>query len=242
MNIIIPLAGKSSFDNKENYYPLPLRDIYGKPLIQYVVENLQKINGKNKFIYILREEYCAKFHLDKTLRLLTPNCEIEILKNETSGSVCSILMAIGKLNNDLDSIIVNADQIFKLDINNLIAYFRNANADAGVVTHNSVHPRWSYVISDENNNVMQAAEKKPLSKLAIAGFYYFKKLEDFKKCAFNAIEIEDFYQGKLFTSALINQMVLLNKKVLNKTINSKYYMSFYNNQKISEFERYISKK
>ena len=52
MNIIIPLAGMSSFDDKNNFYPIMLREVSGKPLIQYVVENLLTLEGDNKFIYI----------------------------------------------------------------------------------------------------------------------------------------------------------------------------------------------
>ena len=240
MNIIIPLAGISNFDSSNNYYPLPLRDIYRKPLIQYVIENLLKIKGENKFIFILKEEDCLKFHLDNTLKLLTPNCEIVILKNKTAGSVCSILMAIDKVDLNMDTIVVNADQIFKTDINNCIDFFRDKSADAGVITFDSVHPRWSFVNCDDNGNVLQAVEKNPISRFAIAGFYYFKSFNDFKLSAFNAIEVEDYYNGSLYTSALINQMILLNKKVLNKVIDSDDYMSFYSTQKINEFERYIS--
>tara|TARA_B100001175_G_C18894199_1_gene350219 strand:- start:46 stop:210 length:165 start_codon:yes stop_codon:yes gene_type:complete len=54
MNIIMPLAGISNFDSNNNYYPLPLREVSGKPLIQYVIENLLKIEGENKFIYIVK--------------------------------------------------------------------------------------------------------------------------------------------------------------------------------------------
>ncbi|MBK86644.1 MAG: hypothetical protein CMC86_05550 [Flavobacteriaceae bacterium] len=242
MNIIIPLAGVSDFESNNNFYPLTLRDVYKKPLIQYVVENLLTIKGKNKFIYILNEQDCLKFHLDNTLKLLTPNCEVVILKTKTQGSVCSILMAIEKVNKTEDSIIVNADQIFNADINSFIDYFKNNSADAGVITFDSVHPRWSYVSCDKDNNVLQAAEKKPISRFAIAGFYYFKSFEDFKVSAFNAIEIEDYYNDRLYTSSLINQMILLNKKVVNKIIDSDDYISFYSQQKIIEFERFLNKK
>ena len=129
MNIIIPLAGISNFDSSSNFYPIPLRDVYRKPLIQYVIENLLKIKGENKFIFILKQEDCLKFHLDNTLKLLTPNCEIVILKNNTAGSVCSILMAIDKININSDTIVVNADQIFKIDINNCIDHFRDNYPD-----------------------------------------------------------------------------------------------------------------
>ena len=242
MNIILPLAGISSFDNHNNFYPLPLREVSGKPLIQYVVENLLTIKGNNKFIYILKEEDCLKFHLDNTLKLLTPNCEVVVLKSKTFGAVCSILMAVDIINKDDDNIIVNADQVFNINLNSTINQLRDEKSDAGLITFESVHPRWSYIMCDENNNVLQAEEKNPISRFAIAGFYYFKSFNDFIESAFAAIEIEDFHEDKLYTSALINQMILLNKKVSNKVIESKDYISFYSPQKIAEFERYISKK
>ena len=241
MNIIMPLAGISNFDSNNNYYPLPLREVSGKPLIQYVIENLLTIEGINKFIYIVKEEDCLKFHLDNTLKLLTPCCEILILKTKTFGAVCSILMAVDSVNKDDDTIIINADQIFSTDINLLVKEFRNEKSDAGLISFDSVHPRWSYVMCDENNNVLQAEEKNPISRFAIAGFYYFKSFNDFIESAFAAIEIEDFHEDKLYTSALINQMILLNKKVSNKVIESKDYISFYSAQKIIEFERFILK-
>jgi len=240
MNIIMPLAGISNFDSNNNYYPLPLREVSGKPLIQYVVENLLTIKGVNKFIYILKEEDCLKFHLDNTLKLLTPNCEVVVLKSKTFGAVCSILMAVDSVNKDDDTIIVNADQVFNVNLNSIINQLRDEKSDAGLITFQSVHPRWSYIICDKNDNVLQAEEKNPISKYAIAGFYYFKSFNDFIESAFDAIEIEDYHDNKLYTSALINQMILLNKKVTNKSIDSKNYISFYSSQKIAEFERYIS--
>ena len=242
MNIILPLAGISSFDDHNNFYPLPLREVSGKPLIQYVVENLLTIKGVNEFIYILKEEDCLKFHLDNTLKLLTPNCEVVVLKSKTFGAVCSILMAVDSVNKDNDTIIVNADQVFNINLNSIINKLRDEKTDAGLITFESVHPRWSYVMVDENDNVLQAEEKNPISRSAIAGFYYFKSFNDFIESAFQAIEIEDYYDNKLYTSALINQMILLNKKVTHKSIDSKNYISFYSTQKIAEFERYISKK
>lgn len=242
MNIVMPLAGIPNFDSKNNYYPLPLREVLGKPLIQYVLENLLTIKGINKFIFIIKEEECLKFHLDNTLKLLTPNCEVIVLKTKTLGAVCSILMAIDSINKDDDTIIVNADQVFNLNLNSIINQFRDEKADAGVITFESVHPRWSYVIVDKKDNILQAEEKNPISRTAIAGFYYFKSFNDFIESAFEAIEIEDYYDNKLYTSALINQMILLNKKVTHKPIESKNYISFYSPQKLLEFQRFLIKK
>ena len=242
MNIVMPLAGITNFDSNNNYYPLPLREVSGKPLIQYVIENLLTIEGVNKFIYIIREEDCLKFHLDNTLKLLTPNCKVTVLKTKTFGAVCSILMAVDNINKGDDTIIVNADQVFNVNLNSIINQLRDEKTDAGLITFESVHPRWSYVMVDENDNVLQAQEKNPISRSAIAGFYYFKSFNDFIESAFEAIEIEDYHDNKLYTSALINQMILLNKKVTHKSIDSKNYISFYSPQKITEFERFLIKK
>ncbi|MDA9945230.1 glycosyltransferase family 2 protein [Schleiferiaceae bacterium] len=242
MNIILPLAGISKFNNQDNFYPPLLREVAGRPLIQHVIENLLTIKGENKFIYVVNEEDCLKFHLDKTLGLLTPNCNVVILKNETSGAVCSILMAMDYVNKYESTIIVNADQIFSVDLNNILDYFRHNNSDAGLISFDSVHPRWSYLQCDEKNIVVQTAEKQPISRLAIAGFYFFKSFTDFTKSAFAAIEMEDFLDGKLYTSTLINQMILMNKKVTNITVEKDDYISFYSNQRVTEFERYLTSK
>lgn len=241
MNVVIPLAGISNSDPENNFYPIPLREIGGKPLIQHTIENLKSLNGENEFIYIVKEEDCIKYHLDNTLKLITPNCKIKVLKNSTRGAVCSILMAADLIEKDKESIIVNADQLFNTNLNEVIKSFRNSKSDAGVITFQSVHPRWSYVICDENNEVFQAEEKNPISKFAIAGFYYFKTFDYFIDSAFRAIEIESFYNNSLYTSALLNQMVLMDKKVVRENIDSDQYFSFYSKEKINEFTQFLTK-
>ena len=241
MNIIVPMAGFNNFNNKNHFYPLPLIEISNLPLIEYFTTNLKEIEGDNKFIYILKEKDCLKFSLDKVLKLLTPNCEIIKLKNKTGGAVFSVLLSVEKLNSKKECLIVNADQIFNYDLNKILKTFRDKKSDGGVITFNSVHPRWSYVklIDDD---VIEAREKTPISKNAIAGFYYFKSFELFKKCAFNAIQIEDFYNNNLYTSSVLNQLILNNKKVTNYEIDKKYYISFYTPQKIKEFELFLMNK
>lgn len=242
MNIILPLAGISIFDTKHFFYPPPLVEVNGLPLIQYVTDNLKTIDGNNKFIYILKEEDCLKYHLDNTLRLLTPNCQIVVLKSPTKGAVCSILMAVDHIDKKEETIVVNSDQIFNVNLNSIIQHFRTRKAIGGVITFHSVHPRWSYVLTDDSNNVLQAVEKNPISRNAIAGFYYFNSFNIFKESAFNAIEIEDYHDDSLFTSSLLNQLVLLNKKIINFEIESEKYHSFYSPQKIKEFEFYLNEK
>ncbi|EAL7528201.1 glycosyl transferase family 2, partial [Campylobacter jejuni] len=109
--------------------------------------------------------------------------------------------------------------------------------DAGVLSFESVHPRWAYVKCDENNFVLEAFEKKPVSKNAIAGFYYFNKADFFVKSAFDMIKKDVNYEGKYFIASTLNELILQDKKIINISIDKDRYFTFYSHAKINEYER-----
>jgi NDP-sugar pyrophosphorylase family protein len=241
MNIIIPMAHLvENFDSSEYMYPKPLVELHGKPLIEYVIENLMQIDDVQKVYFILKDSICAKFHLDNTIQLLCPKAEIVYLKNNTSGSVCSVLMAIDQIKHNEECIIVNADQIFLGSLNKALDNFRKNKLDGAVITFPSVHPRWSYALTD-GNQVVQFAEKNPISKNAIAGFYYFKQFNLFVEHACKTIMDDDSLNGIYYTSSVLNQLILSGKKVSHVAFASNEYLSLYSIQKIKEFETYLNK-
>lgn len=102
LNIVIPLAGSSNFFDKEQFFfPKPLIEFAGKMMIEHVLENLNLITEEKKFIFIINDDECIKFHLDNILCLLTNNqCEIVVLNQEAKGAACSVMMAIEHINNN----------------------------------------------------------------------------------------------------------------------------------------------
>lgn len=240
MKIIIPIAGNTEFKDSVFQYPKPLIDIDDKPLIQYVINNFYNIDeGKRDFIFIVKEELCYKYNLDYVIKQLSQNSTIIKIKGETRGAVCSILMAIDFINEDDEIIIINSDQYFLTDISVAIKYFRDMKADGGIIIFESAHPRWSFAQIDEFNSVYHTAEKKPISKNAIAGLYYFKKFGDFLESATLSILNEEYYDGQIYTSSTINQLILRNKLVKAYKIDNEKFISFYTPQKIKDFEKYI---
>jgi dTDP-glucose pyrophosphorylase len=242
MRIIIPIAGAISFEGPEYIFPKPLIDVDGKPLIEYVIENLSQIGSDIKFTFILKESLCTKYNLDYTLALLTSSPDIIKLKNETRGATCSVLMAYDKINQDDEIVIVNSDQILLTDINTAISTFREGSVTGGLITFESVHPRWSFALTDNNGWVLQTAEKKPISRNAIAGFYYFKSFKDFVEGAFESVYNEEFVDDHLYISSVMNQLILQNKLVKAFQIKNDEYISFYSPQKLKEFERLVVEK
>ena len=241
LNIVIPMAGSSEEFNKAGYtYTKPLIEIKGKPLIQYVLENADAIKGPKRFIFIVNDEDCRKFHLDNTLKLLSEDCVVIKLTNTTKGALCSVLMAIDEIESHDELLILNCDQFLDIDLNLPISYFSNQLADSGIIIFNSVHPRWSYARIQESQ-VLQTAEKNPISKNAIAGFYYFKEAGQFFEAAFRTVLFQDNLDGLFFISSVINQFVLSNKSNLFYKIDANNYHSFYSVQKVKEFENYLKK-
>jgi len=242
INILIPLGGKSAFFDIDEYpYPKPLIEINGKLMIELLIESFSSISEDHRFIFIVQQEDCRKFHLDSTLRLLTNNnCELVMLGNVTKGAACSALMAIDHIDNDDQLIISNGDQLLDTDISIVLDHMKNNKSDAGVVCFESVHPKWSYVRLDENGSIIETAEKRPISKNAIAGFYYFSRGADFVRSAMKSIEKDANVDGLYFIAPVMNEMVLENKKLEIFKINNSLYHSFYSPQKIKEYEAKFS--
>jgi NDP-sugar pyrophosphorylase family protein len=145
-------------------------------------------------------------------------------------------MAIDKLDLNDSLIIMNGDQIIDVDFNKILNFWKINNTDAGVVTFKSVHPRWSYARIEEGQ-VLQTAEKNPISSNAIAGYYYFNKAEEFFECAFQTIKNNVHLDGNFYISPVMNEYVLKNRKVLNYQIENEQYHSFYSPKMLMDFEK-----
>lgn len=240
INILIPLAGKNQFFSENEYpFPKPLIEFNGKTMIEHVIDNFLSIEKEKQFIFIVNEEDCKKYHLDNVLNILTSHtCKIIKLTNDTKGAACSAMMAVEYIDNNTPLIISNADQLFNTNLQDVVSTFKNS--DAGVITFESIHPRWSYVRLDKQNHVTETAEKRPISKSAIAGFYYFQKGSDFINSSSKMIKKDANINGLYYISPTLNEMVLENKTITIFQIENSKYHTFYTPQKIQEYERLTS--
>lgn len=243
LNILVPLGGTSIFfDSPEYIFPKPLIEIQGKPMIEMVLDNLESIRIDKKYIFVVKSSDCHKYRLHNVLQLITNDqCAIVKLENDTKGAACSALLAVDYIDSDEELLIVNGDQLIDYDLNKVIDEFRQQGVDAGVVCFESVHPRWSFIRVDDQNSIVEAAEKTPISKNAIAGFYYFKHGTDFVRAAMKSIEKGANFNGLYFIAPVLNELILANKVLKPYYIDKQRYHSFYSPQKIKEYEMSMNK-
>lgn len=236
INIVIPLAGKSSFFKEDEIiFPKPFTEICGKTMIEMLIENYQVFQEK-QFIFILKEDDVRGFHLDEAIKVLAgKDSKIIIIKEQTQGMACSALLALEWIDNDNPLIIANADQYFEINLNHVVSSFDNYKA--GVITFESIHPRWAYVRLDNDLNVIEAVEKNPISKNAIAGFYYYRQGKDFVQAAQKMIEKDVHLNGQFFIAPTLNELILMDKSIGIYKVDKEFYHTFYSMEKIREYER-----
>ena len=239
MQILIPIAGYSSFFPKEEFYfPKPLIEIAGEPMIELVISQLRRQFLGSRFIFVIDRDDAQSFSLDRTLSLLAGSDTTIIEKpGHTSGALCSCLLAIDALDLSQPLIIANSDQIIEDDLCQAVNTFQNNEASAGVITFDSVHPRWSYIVDDDSGTVTQSFEKSVKSRHAIAGFYYYKTGKLFTDSAKNVILKDVQTDGIYYISSALNEIILAGGLVLHLPIHSRCYHSFYAPSKVIEFER-----
>jgi NDP-sugar pyrophosphorylase family protein len=239
MNILIPIAGTNPFFPPEEYaYPRPLIQVGSRSMIDWVIDNLKSVASDAHFFFVVPEEEARNFSYENVFNLLTGGrCETIILKRPTGGALCSCLCAIDRIPPDEPLVIANSDQIINADLSKIIKYFEAKDADGGVISFESVHPRWSYVSVEPDSQVTYAAEKRVISNQAIAGFYYFRRADTFFKAAEEAIANNAELNGKYYISASLNEAVLAGKKIYAANISNDRYHSFYHPKQIESFER-----
>ena len=211
LNIVIPMAGAGSRFEKAGYtFPKPLIEVNGKPMIQVVVENL---NIDAKYHFIVQKEHYEKYNLKETLNLISPNCNIIFTDGITEGAACTTLLAKEFINNDDSLLIANSDQYLDWNSSNFMYNMIGDNVDAGIVSFTSTHPKWSFAKVDQNNNVVEVAEKKPISDIATAGIYYWRKGSDYVKYAEQMIQKNvrvnnEFYVCPVFNEAIADKKII----------------------------------
>ena len=133
------------------------------------------------------------------------------------------------------------DEVIDINYEEVLDCFESCDCDAGVITFNSSHPRWSYIIKDNEEFVLSAHEKNVISKNALAGFYYFKNKSTFASSAFQVLLDDCKYNNRFYLSSTLNEIILQGGSVKSYQIDSSKYHSLYTPQKVSGYLDLLSR-
>lgn len=91
--------------------------------------------------------------------------------------------------------------------------FAADDIDAGILTFESTHPKYSFVKLDDNGFVTEVAEKKVISNHATVGIYYWKHGKDFVRYANKMIALNKRVNNEFYVAPVFNEAIEDGKKV-----------------------------
>ncbi len=169
MKVIIPLAGKGTRLRPHTHVtPKPMLRIAGKPVIDYVMEDLQKLGNVEQVIYITGH---LKEKVEEYARKTYPFDAVFIEQKVQDGTAGAVALARSYV--DQPVLIIFVDTIFDADL----SVVNTIDAD-GIIWTKEVedYQRFGVVVTDKDGNMTKIVEKPstPISKRANIGLYYIR--------------------------------------------------------------------
>jgi glucose-1-phosphate thymidylyltransferase len=169
MKVIIPLAGKGTRLRPHTHVtPKPMIKIAGKPVIDYVMDDLERLGNVNQVIYITGH---LKEKVEAYARAKYPFDSVFIEQRVQDGTAGAVALARDYV--DQPVFIIFVDTIFDADL----SLVKNLDAD-GVIWVKEVedYQRFGVVVTDAKGFMTKIVEKpkEPISRRANIGLYYIK--------------------------------------------------------------------
>jgi NDP-sugar pyrophosphorylase family protein len=220
INIVVPMAGAGSRFALAGYKePKPFIKIFGKPMIQWVIENLAT-NFEHQFIFICQEEHVVEFHFETMLKEICPNSCVVAINGLTQGAAETVLLASKMIDNHDPLVIANSDQYIEYNLEDFYESVASEDNDGSILTMTSSSPKWSYVKYGQNLYVTEVREKEVISQEATVGIYGFSRGTDFVKSARRMMEKDLRVNGEFYVAPVYNELIQEGRKIKFKNIGS----------------------
>ncbi len=185
MKCILLCAGYATrmYPLTENF-PKPLLDIKGKPLIDYLIDDLEKNNLIDEYIIVSNHKFINYFNDWKNNHKI--KSKITILDDGSTanenrlGAVKDIDFAIKKSKINDNILVLAGDNLLDFSLSNFIIFSNEKNSNA-VMRYFEPElcrlQRTGVAVVDSNEKILSMAEKpeNPESNWAIPPFYIFRK-------------------------------------------------------------------
>jgi len=166
--------------------PKPLLPINGKPMINWIIEEISQIQGISEYVVVTNNKFFAHFqkwqsqqgNLKDRIRIVNDGTNSN---DDRLGSVGDMNFVWQREKTHDDWLVVGGDNLFDFD---LAGYMKLARAKSPAVTVGiydikdiAQAPKFGIVLLDKNAKIVSFEEKpaKPKSTFVVMCFYYFPK-------------------------------------------------------------------
>jgi len=219
LRIVIPMAGEGSrFRNAGYKVSKPLIPIQGKPMIQWVLDNLQsknpEVQSHIEYHLIVRQEAVNELkHLESTIANLT----LHPIPSLTEGPACTVLTVRDLLVSDNNPLLMaNSDQFLEWDFDDFLNVCLNQEFDGVISTFynpDKSDTKWSFASLDAEGYVDRVAEKEYIGPNATTGLYYWQDGSKFVHYAEKMIEANERVNNEFYVGPVYNYCIKDSGKV-----------------------------
>ena len=212
MLLIIPMAGRGSrYANVGYTTPKPLIEINGKPMLYHAFQSVKDV-PYDKVIFIALTEHEQLYGVSKLIKeQIVAEFELILLDDVTEGQLCTVLEAREFFKEGERLVIAASDTYIKSNFGQEI---ENSKDCAGLISVAKLAgDHWSFAKTDDNDNVIEVAEKVRISDNASTGLYYFSNSKIFQKEAEELIAQKETAKGEYYIMPLYSKYIQKNKRI-----------------------------
>ena len=222
IEIIIPLAGPDFVDQ---YGQIKGQDENGKLDSLYkTLKSRSWFHQDNRYTFVFLDNKITRALYEQQVTDWFNNTSAIFLTHETKGAAFSALVAIAKILNRSNCVIIDlADIRFECQINP-IGLLSDPTVGAVGLTFLSESPIYSYLKFDENDQFVMSIEKQVISQNASAGVYIFKSSFDYMAALVSVVrDIKKYeHNGLLYVCPVLNGIAQNKLRVLQQTVTNIY--------------------
>ncbi|MBN2152422.1 MAG: hypothetical protein JW839_13300 [Candidatus Lokiarchaeota archaeon] len=210
INVVIAMAGKGSrFIDAGFTVPKPLIQVKGKHMFEWALkgfECLSTMNIETRFYFIVLRDHVTSHQIDKVIASKCPGARIIALDEITRGQAETVYKIKEHIDNYNKLLIFNADTFF--ESSRLLSIIEDTRIDGAVAcfVEKTGSARYSFVLADGADNIIEVAEKVRISDFASNGLYYFKQGKDFISACEEMIARDEREKGEYFVIPLFKKL------------------------------------
>ncbi len=165
--------------------PKPLLPVAGRPIIEFLIEDLEKIDGLEEVYIVTNDKFASTF--EDWAKNCDTKIDFKVINDMTTdndnrlGAIGDILYVVKKENLDDDTIIIAGDNIFDLSLPDFVSYSQSVAPAATIAAYDvkdvELAKKYGLLVLNDDKKVIEFQEKpkEPKTTLASLGLYYYPK-------------------------------------------------------------------
>lgn len=205
MKIVITMAGQGSRFSKQGYQQPKHEIIAGKhSLFEWAMHSLTNFFNE-EFIFLLRKgAYNQAKLINELAELGIKKYQFVEIAALTRGQADTVMQADHLISEAEGVVIYNIDTTVQPSYLTKEAVLKGAGT---IPVFRAQGKHWSFAKLNQQKEIIELAEKRPISEWGSVGFYFFQYWKDYK-AAFHTMQEELFREyGEIYIAPLYNQLI-----------------------------------